>query len=1207
MKIKTVSGIMLAMLLLSFLNGIQQSLLPWVFGAAELSVSFIEVGENGVFSTRSPAIRLSVTDSYGNFVPGVEITVTNPPHLPNTYYDWLVTERTSDYVVKANGFPFFAIRDDFLFTFEKSGFNTKFVFRELAINAPFIDFVDENGAYRSDSKLQFNMEALPSYLMVYNSFQTVFVDSTKYHVATAYQSDYGSEWLNSYVVLDSNYFMVSDSETCDKAALASYLGPRFSVFPTETLSEMADLANQMIWAATWAYVSGEFRDLAAEILGMAIGAYVGSVISQVANAPQRVLDILNNYKGIQEVWAAFAEAHNYIEIGSIATKTSLLLTALINLDSAGHEFLALKDTISAYQGTTRYQYDETNDMFETWFHASSNMLMAAEFIENILPYEEWCEQLDDVFYNILEGISGVPIEDWLGGGGEVLQALLNSLVKYCAVTYEFYGRRWREEAVSATLRQKIQNTGQTQIIISIPSADDFRISAYYVSTQTTSATVFAGLAVTFTVDVELVSGSVPTVSLSLSGHDGTMSVSFNPQSATPPFSSSLTISTSGSTSGRFVLTVYGSSGDMTRNSRIVLEVLNPPPAGSAITIAPLNSATGTILYGAYTRYHGAVDPYYNGREVWLAQSVDGGQTWYSAGQYIPTSDNKWYYPSSMTVVPIWLSAWLGVDHPCTYLMKAGIHGTVLESNIISFTMVKAPTSAEISVTPDIIVEEETLTVTGVISSTLGISGSPYTCEGTWYVDWRQESGSWNVLASGTVSAQYEIPPDGGPYSILFNIPTQTWTPPNSGNFGFRLRYSGDNNYEASTSEEEIVSVEPSTYPITVFINGLPSSNITHLFIDNVPVDILSGGSSGTYEVSLERSHEVSVNSTISFGSNTRYVSSPMWQMVSEPGYYNFTYHKEYKLTVEVAPIQSGRVELTGSTWFDSGIIVEARSRPNATFTFYHWAVDNAYAGSSGNLSLTMNTSHTLEAFFALAGDVNRDGQVDASDLLNWSEAYGSDPSKPNWNSTCDFDNDGKVDVYDLSELGRNYGRALENTLFEDNFDYETVEEMVSAGWTVGGESMMDVGEGVVTLDNDGSAGSSVYYDGNFPSGILSFEVETEGMWIGRSYGTLQVVVKTERHGYIWMLDGYYPEYAFIRDGVKVLRFGGYTPQKDVWMTIGLKKEGNIFYLYHNGELKNTYTEPDETPDPLFGVGISSGWISTAKYDYISVREQIPSG
>ena len=61
---------------------------------------------------------------------------------------------------------------------------------------------------------------------------------------------------------------------------------------------------------------------------------------------------------------------------------------------------------------------------------------------------------------------------------------------------------------------------------------------------------------------------------------------------------------------------------------------------------------------------------------------------------------------------------------------------------------------------------------------------------------------------------------------------------------------------------------------------------------------------------------------------------------------------------------------------------------------------------------------------AIIGDVDGDGTVNASDLLDLSKAYGSDPSKPNWNPNCDFNNDDKVEASDLFNLSKNYGKTV---------------------------------------------------------------------------------------------------------------------------------------------------------------------------------------
>lgn len=69
-----------------------------------------------------------------------------------------------------------------------------------------------------------------------------------------------------------------------------------------------------------------------------------------------------------------------------------------------------------------------------------------------------------------------------------------------------------------------------------------------------------------------------------------------------------------------------------------------------------------------------------------------------------------------------------------------------------------------------------------------------------------------------------------------------------------------------------------------------------------------------------------------------------------------------------------------------------------------------------------DVDHIQHGYFnnKILGDVNGDQTVNASDLSDFSEAYGSEPADPN----CDFNRDNKVDASDLFDLSKNYGKSI---------------------------------------------------------------------------------------------------------------------------------------------------------------------------------------
>jgi len=204
----------------------------------------------------------------------------------------------------------------------------------------------------------------------------------------------------------------------------------------------------------------------------------------------------------------------------------------------------------------------------------------------------------------------------------------------------------------------------------------------------------------------------------------------------------------------------------------------------------------------------------------------------------------------------------------------------------------------------------------------------------------------------------------------------------------------------------------------------------------------------------------------------------------------------------------------------------------------------------------------------------------------------------------------EVKIYNYARTAQDilndYNSAFVSLPWKDDFNYNTRNEMKAAGWRIDETSpgWMTLGSSVARFDNDGSSGSSAYFLDHFPVGINDFSVEAKSRWVGRSVGDNgNVYVITERHSYAWAGDGYYPDYMFVRDGVVVMRFAGYTPTLNQWTIFRLEKIGNTIYLYQDNQLEKTYIETDAAPDEITGVGIGAGWASTMEYDYIFVAHR----
>jgi len=146
------------------------------------------------------------------------------------------------------------------------------------------------------------------------------------------------------------------------------------------------------------------------------------------------------------------------------------------------------------------------------------------------------------------------------------------------------------------------------------------LPGFAVAATPSSRSVVQGNSTTYTATASAVNGSGETVTFSASGLPTGAKANFNPPSVTGSGSSTLTVSTTGSTpAGTHTITISGTSGTVTKSTTVSLTV-NPVPTpdfglstspssvtitqggrgSSAITIRPVNGFTGSVTFSNST-------------------------------------------------------------------------------------------------------------------------------------------------------------------------------------------------------------------------------------------------------------------------------------------------------------------------------------------------------------------------------------------------------------------------------------------------------------------------------------------------------------------------------------------------------------------------------------------------------------------------------
>ncbi|HTY74924.1 MAG TPA: hypothetical protein VMD05_05085 [Candidatus Nanoarchaeia archaeon] len=176
-------------------------------------------------------------------------------------------------------------------------------------------------------------------------------------------------------------------------------------------------------------------------------------------------------------------------------------------------------------------------------------------------------------------------------------------------------------------------------------------------------------------------------------------------------------------------------------------------------------------------------------------------------------------------------------------------------------------------------------------------------------------------------------------------------------------------------------------------------------------------------------------------------------------------------------------------------------------------------------------------------------------------------------------------------------------IWRDDFNYANSAQLQAAGWQITqNPAGVTISNGTIVLDGT-TADTAIAYDGHFQSGITNWRVEVQSVWLGQGHSGAQIHVDMQGHSYAWATDGWYNNFAFYKDGQKILTFGNYTEQPNAWVNMTLEKQGNTVNMYYDGQLEKTYIETDQNivNAPVQGVSEISPWLGNQAYEYYQLE------
>ena len=129
---------------------------------------------------------------------------------------------------------------------------------------------------------------------------------------------------------------------------------------------------------------------------------------------------------------------------------------------------------------------------------------------------------------------------------------------------------------------------------------------FQITASPTSQSIHPGQVATYSLGISLTSGYPLTTQLSLLNVPSGVSQGFSPQSSTPPFNATLTLTTTNSTpTGSFPMTVQAVSGGQTATASIILDigvVTPPPPPAFDFSVNVAAPTTETVTQGQSTSF-----------------------------------------------------------------------------------------------------------------------------------------------------------------------------------------------------------------------------------------------------------------------------------------------------------------------------------------------------------------------------------------------------------------------------------------------------------------------------------------------------------------------------------------------------------------------------------------------------------------------------